>query len=259
MKKRYLLGGLALLLAAASFAGKQVINQEKDKARISEIVDGDTLVMEDNSHIRLANINSPERDSPLYKSSLEYLKKFKDKSVRCEIIKEDQYRRKVARIYDGTNYLNLALVRQGCASKFMVQEGEEKAFAKAEEDAIADEKGIWKKSKYFGRLKITLDPRGESVTIESRLNEKGKPEAISLEGCTIKDESRAIYILPKVNAKKTTILSSKIAKKALISGRKLNDEEIIWTSKDIWNDDQDTFYLFDRTGRIIAYYCYGYQ
>ena len=126
---------LALFLFLGSF--NPIFAQVREQVRIQRVKDGDTVELSDARVLRLANINSPEKESPLYKKSLEYLAGFAGKRIEVESLGIDSTgKRLVSRIYSSTNYINLALVREGYASKFLVQKGEEKIFAEAERDAI---------------------------------------------------------------------------------------------------------------------------
>src|SRR3989344_1081487 len=95
---------------------------EEDKLEIvvvERVIDGDTIVLQDGRSVRLANINSPEKSSPLYEPSLRETKKLENQTIQIEILGLDKYQRFLGRIYS-PNYLNLDLVYTGMASKFLV-------------------------------------------------------------------------------------------------------------------------------------------
>src|SRR3989344_9447386 len=112
------------------------IQNDRETAVISRVIDGDTLDLKDGRKIRLLNINSPEKNTFGYSLSYEFLKKYENKSVEINIIDTDKYNRYLARIYSKESYLNLDLVSLGFASKFLVQDQELKDFSKAEQKAI---------------------------------------------------------------------------------------------------------------------------
>src|SRR3989338_1526232 len=98
---------------------------------------------------------------------LEFLKEFEGKSIFLESGSIDKYKRTLARIYS-SEYLNLELVKEGLSSKFLVDKNELSDFDKAEKSAIEKEKGIWKKSEYYGCIKGSVDKKREIVTLESK-------------------------------------------------------------------------------------------
>ena len=145
---------LAFLITGLVFFNYLFINSfstnelDREKVIIQRVIDGDTLELSDGRVIRLININSPEKGVQGYNLSLLFLKEFENKSVEIEITGFDKYKRTLARIY-APNYLNLDIVRLGLASKFLVHELELSEFSEAEESAIKNSLGIWKKSKSF--------------------------------------------------------------------------------------------------------------
>jgi endonuclease YncB( thermonuclease family) len=248
---------LALFLFLGSF--NPIFAQIKEQVRIQRVKDGDTVELSDTRVLRLANINSPEKESLLYKKSLEYLAGFAGKRIEIESLGLDLTgKRLVSRIYSSTNYINLALVREGYASKFLVQKGEEKIFAEAEREAINHEKGIWKKSRYFQEFEVKIDAKQEEVVLTRTSKSKSKADLINLEGWTIKDESREIFTFPKINVRAGDSLRV-FSGKATKTQRNLKDREFIWTSENIWNNDRDTFYLLDEKGYLVLHRDYGYD
>jgi len=248
-KKHALL--LSLLITAllifssyfVSYAVKDInSNTIREKAIISRVIDGDTLVLDNNKTIRLVNINSPEKNLPISNLATDFLKSFENRSIEIEIIGVDKYNRYLARVYT-PDYINLKIVELGFASKFLVQESELNEFAKAEENAIKNNRGIWKYSPYKGCFETSIDRYNEIIIIRNKC-------PINMTGFTLKDESRKIYPFNAISFSKINLHSS--------IGED-NSTDIFWNSKtDIWNDDRDTLYLFDKDGGIAHHEAYGY-
>jgi len=248
MNKKYafILASLILFLVLINFLSLTTFSireQKREKVVISRIIDGDTLDLLDGRTIRLLNINSPEKGAFGHNLSTEFLKDFENKTVEIEITGTDKYQRDLARIY-APEYLNLKLVEQGFASKFLVDESELGEFSKAEESAIKNSLGIWKKSSYFGCLDSEIDKIGEEVLIINNCPE------LDIAGWILKDESRKTYTFNNV----------KFEKIILHSGKGINNlTDIFWQSgTNIWNNDRDSLYLFDSNGGIVEYESYGY-
>lgn len=216
----------------------------KQTAVLGRVIDGDTVVLADDTKVRLVNINSPEKDVPSYALAMEYLKRYENKTVNIERLGEDKYQRTLARIYseDGT-YINLDIVENGLASKFLVQEEELSAFSKGESRAIESSKGIWNHSSYYGCLSSEIDKYQEVVTLTNTCPE------INFKGFTLKDESRKTYTFSGLPLSRVYLHSG--------SGQD-NSTDLFWGQKDIWNNDRDTLYIFDNEGRIVHYDSYGY-
>lgn len=216
---------------------------ERESAVISRVIDGDTLELEDSRKVRLLNINSPEKKAPGYTLSLNYLKSFENREVELEMLGADKYNRLLARIY-APDYLNLELVKEGLASKFLVDKSELRLFAEAEESAINNRKGIWEKSIYFSCITSDIDAKNEKVIL---INKCGK---VNISSWFMKDESSKTYVFKEMQFEEITIYSHK--------GNNTH-KQLFWNSKtNIWNNDRDTLYLFDKDGKIIHSKSYGY-
>ncbi|MEI6731683.1 MAG: thermonuclease family protein [archaeon] len=215
--------------------------EERENVTISRVIDGDTIVLNDSRHVRLLNINTPEKGTPHAVESKSFLQKYEGKSISMDVQGTDKYDRTLARLY-APEYLNLKMVELGLAPKFLVDASELKLFSKAEETAIANALGIWVKSEYSNCLQGKVNQKDELVKIELSCN-------ISTRNFTIKDESRKTYILPDMT--NSFILHT-------FTGED-NATDLFWNSNtDIWNNDRDTLYIFDRNGSLISFYSYGY-
>jgi endonuclease YncB( thermonuclease family) len=149
---RNVLGGravcycVAVLFAAAApaFAAKP---HYELTGRVVAIADGDTLTVLDDSNtqhkIRLAAIDAPEKGQPFGTKARENLaaKVFRQ-TVRVEVIDVDRYKREVGRIYLGGRFVNMEMVTDGFAWRY-VQYDKPGEFTAAEADAREHRRGLW--------------------------------------------------------------------------------------------------------------------
>ena len=111
-----------------AFAGANSISVQPGHAyyRIKKVFDGDTVVLDDDTKVRLLGINTPEMESskrqeePVAKEAKQYLQSLiAGKKVRLETdaVEYDKYQRKLGHLFteDG-KHLNLKLVEQGLAA-----------------------------------------------------------------------------------------------------------------------------------------------
>ncbi|MEK6890273.1 MAG: thermonuclease family protein [Nanoarchaeota archaeon] len=236
---------LTLLLSNTVFLFSQSDKYEITSITVARVIDGDTLVTSEGETVRLANINSPEKDSESSKVSKDYLSSFINKSLYLDKIKLEKYGRTLGRLYTQDNlYVNLELINLGLASKFLVDDSELKDFDKAEEKAVENQLGIWKESKYKYCISIEIYPKEEILKIENSC------ASVDLSGWIIKDESRKQY-------KFNTIIKNRLSLHSSIGND--NSTDIFWNEKtDIWNNDRDTLYLFDKEGNLAFHKSYGY-
>lgn len=234
---------ITLLLASINFTFSILKTDNKQSVILSRVIDGDTIEINNESSVRLVNINSPEKGAIGYNLSMTFLKSFENKELQIEILGKDKYKRLLAKIYS-PDYINLEIVNLGLASKFLVQEDELNIFADAEEKAIESEKGIWIKSEYTGCFKSKINFKEEYIQLFNICS------PINITGWFLKDESRKIFKL-KGHINKEIKVHSQIGKD--------NETDLFWNLEtDIWNNDRDTLYLFDRKGNIVHHEVYGY-
>jgi endonuclease YncB( thermonuclease family) len=101
--------------------------------KVVAISDGDTLTVLDESKtqhkIRLAGIDAPEKAQAFGNN-------------RVEVIDVDRYKREVGRIYLGERFVNMEMVRDGFAWRY-VQYDKPGEFTAAEANARHNRRGLW--------------------------------------------------------------------------------------------------------------------
>jgi micrococcal nuclease len=145
MNRSIRLAAVALLIAATpALAAKP---HYEIAGEVVAIADGDTLTILDESRtqhkIRLAGIDAPEKAQAFGTKSRENLaaKVFRQ-TVRIEVIDVDRYHREVGRIYLADRFINMEMVRDGFAWRY-VQYDKPGEFTDAEADAREHRRGLW--------------------------------------------------------------------------------------------------------------------
>ncbi|MDO8497377.1 MAG: thermonuclease family protein [bacterium] len=130
-------------------------------ARVKFVVDGDTIELENGQRVRYIGIDTPELHHPLKpvqcfgkeaKDENEKLVKGKEITLKKDISETDRYGRLLRYIYVPTDaspegmFLNEYLVKEGFAHMATFPPDVEYAsiFRKAQNEAIINEKGLWK-------------------------------------------------------------------------------------------------------------------
>lgn len=128
-----------------------------EKRLVKYVIDGDTIVLADNSKVRYIGINTPELDN---KGKMECFalnaKNFNKQlvenqtvSLEKDVSDKDKYGRLLRFVYlDGT-LINEMLVSQGFARADLVPPDTKYAaiFKQAEQEAQQDNRGLWKECK----------------------------------------------------------------------------------------------------------------
>ena len=115
--------------------------------KVTRVSDGDTLWVTDAANvkhkIRLARIDAPEKDQPWGGESAAVLKGWVyGRDVRVEFAKRDQYGRILGIVFNGTNDVNLAMVRSGNAWHYSHFD-KTPAYGAAEREAKDARRGLW--------------------------------------------------------------------------------------------------------------------
>ena len=115
--------------------------------KVTRVSDGDTVWVTDAAKlkhkVRLDRIDAPEKDQPWGEESAAVLKGWIfGMDVRVAYEKRDQYGRILGVIYNGTNDVNLAMVRSGNAWHYSHFD-KTPEYAAAETEARAARRGLW--------------------------------------------------------------------------------------------------------------------
>jgi len=241
-KSAFFISFMITLLIAGNYLFFYDFSSGREIVIISEVLDGDTIELDDGRRVRLSNIGAPEKGRYFSKEATEFLKEYEKESVELEIDGVGKYGRILGRIYSEENYLNLKIVELGFAHKYLVEEDELDKFIEVENNAIEKELGIWEKSEKYGCLDVEINKYDEYLEIEDGCQE-------DFENWNIQDESIKIYRFKKV-------LENNFK---LFSGKGENKEgELYWGLQSVWNDDKDSIFIRDENGLLVYYDSYGY-
>ncbi len=234
---------------------------QSEKVHVIDIIDGDTILT-DIGKVRLLGINAPEMGQPCYKESKEFLKRIllgKEVILEFDKYKKDRYGRYLAWVWINDTLVNVLIVKKGYARIFLFgYERYRDEIINAEKYAYEFSNGcLWKKSKYFGCLKIIMfvyDPKGddyknlngEFFEIKNVCN-----ETITMKKWYIFDEANNMFI---INLKIDAYSSLRIHTGC---GRNNETDVFLCSKKPIWNNDGDTLYLYDSEGKIVLKYSYN--
>lgn len=222
---------------------------------VKEVIDGDTIRLQDGRLIRYLGINTPEKGQAYYQEAKDLnlrLIQETGMSIDLDIIKKDQYDRNLAYVYAEDFMVNLKLIEEGLAFCFSDSSNKNKRaqFRHTQQEAQELERGIWKKSPHkLSISKVQYDAPGDDGTNINgewlRLKNLGS-RSIQLQGFFLHDESHQRFVFPKKDLAPGEEIS-------LFSGKGSHEvDSFFWGSdKPIWNNDGDTVFLFDPEGKLV--------
>ena len=154
---------LATVLVLAALAGWQffteappdIVHEPGTTARVQRAVDGDTLLLDDRSRVRLLGVDTPETKKPDWPiepfgpEAHEFTSAHVEgRKVRLEFDKErhDKYGRVLAYVYLDDWFLNEELIRAGLGraiTNHPYSESMKRRFRAAQREAQRERRGIW--------------------------------------------------------------------------------------------------------------------
>jgi micrococcal nuclease len=232
-----------------------------ETAKVTQVVDGDTVELSDGRTVRYIGLNTPEQDQPYYNEAKEanrQLVEGKTVSLEWDVETFDQYGRNLAYVWVDGVMANWDIVWQGYANAYTVPPNVryEAEIRAAEQEARENERGLWAGSAVT--LKIihveadapgsdSENPNGEWIEIANQGN-----APVQMNSYTLKDEANHIYTFGDF-----TIPSGWSFR--LYTGQGGDSStELYWgySGESVWNNDGDTAFLRDGEGALVDSYSY---
>jgi len=150
------------------------VQPARNKYRVIKVIDGDTIILENNKRVRLLGVNAPEienRSRPAEPGGNEAKKwlqeKLQGRTVYLEYDRQtqDHYKRILAHLYLANGeHINLSLIRNGLAAVTLIPPNLLHAdiLIKAQQQAEAKKLGIWSMKQYQPHqlVRLTEKPFG---------------------------------------------------------------------------------------------------
>lgn len=121
---------------------------QRTKAYVSRVIDGDTFVIASGQRVRLIGIDTPEVNQPYYfeaKQKLANLVANKEVELEKDVSETDKYGRLLCYVYIDAIFVNAELVKQGYARVFTYPPDVKYAqlFVNLEREARIKNRGLW--------------------------------------------------------------------------------------------------------------------
>lgn len=230
------------------------------QAKVSHVVDGDTVALDDGRKVRYLQINTPERGRPFYKEATEANRRLvegKTVILETDTVPVDQYGRLLAYVWVGDVFVNYEIVWQGYANVYTLPPNVkyEKEIRQAEREARESGRGLWSPS--TAPLKIVglhYDAPGndrENLNGEwIDITNQGQ-DPINLKGYVLKDEGNNFYTFPDF-----TLQPGRRVRLFTGAGQD-DDTQLFWNStRPVWNNSGDEAFLRDPEGDLVDFYSY---
>lgn len=149
MRNLFVTGGV-LLASAGLAACADSSGDDAPGARVTRVIDGDTVEMERLGKVRLIGVNAPEKKRCYGDAATRFTRdRLEDEIVQYELGEEpkDRYDRTLAYLSREGDMHNLALLSEGYAKVLTIAPNDkyEARFERAERDAKQADEGLWDK------------------------------------------------------------------------------------------------------------------
>ena len=246
---------LALFIIDYYYIDKFLNNtfDEKEYSIVSRVIDGDTIVLEDGTHVRLLGINTPEKNEKYSEESTSYLGDLVlNKSVYLEKGRDDRdrYNRSLRYIYLGNDKgsVNEKLVENGYANYYFPSGYDQNSYAmiNAWKKCINEKVNLCKKSEdVCGEcIKLEkLDVQSQEVILKNECSLE-----CDLDSWSLKDEGRKIYKFKSVVVRGDSKIFIKVGE------GEDTYSELFWHGESyVWTRRGDTLFLRDSKGDLVLW------
>ncbi len=245
--------------------------------QVTQVIDGDTIIINDSEKVRYLGINTPERGQPFSEAATRLNRELVlGKEVRLIPDKKDGYGRTLAYVYVGEEMVNARLLAEGMAHVFVLGSlSHYQDFLRIQHKAKARAKGIWGRGGFPGPLKITAlhanakgndrtNLNNEYVRICNISNERAELRHFSIEDDYAHRTGRNVdkrgnshrYVFSDVFLEPGYTLLLLTGTGRDLSGRGKNLVLHWGLAQPTWNNNQDTAYLLDAQGKVIDSFHY---
>ncbi|HUS48664.1 MAG TPA: thermonuclease family protein [Candidatus Paceibacterota bacterium] len=249
---------LVLIMINYSFIDNALENffLDYEIANVERVIDGDTIVIDNGTSVRLLGINCPEKGERYYEEAKGLLEELVlNKTVKIKFGKEryDIYNRILAYIFVGETNVNLELINKGFAN-FYFPSGKDtyyNDFKQAWENCIKEDINLCEKSenRCADCIKLSnFDFKNQEIAFAN-----GCDFDCDLTGWKIKDEGRKNFVFGDF------ILKDNEQVKIIVGESVDMGSTLFWKNEDyVWTDSGDTLFLRDDADGLVLWEIQGY-
>ena len=224
--------------------------KDSDVKFVERVIDGDTIVVSNNTHIRLLGINTPEKNE-LYdiEAMNSLIEMVSNKTVTLEYGKErtDLYGRTLAYvILDGKN-INAEQVRRGLANTFIYNNDEyTSSLNEAWSECLTNGINLCEKSN--NRCAECIELKDLNLKTQKATFYNNCSFDCDLTKWNIKDEGRKNFFFGNF------ILGSDKEVNVIVGNESDNGNNLFWKGYDyVWTSTGDTLFLRDENGKLVLW------
>lgn len=254
-KQLSLLIFLILILIAVnySFLDSKIENfliEKQSAVKVVRIIDGDTIVVGNNTHIRFLGINTPEKGEFYHDEAMNFLSGLiSNKTVNLEFGKDrqDLYGRTLAYVFLDDKNINLEQVRNGFANVYILGDTKyESVLREAWNECVEKQENLCEKS--AEKCASCIELKNLDLKKQTAIFYNNCSFSCSLTGWNIKDEGRKNFFFPEF----TLTGNSEVS--VVVGNQTDNSTTLFWKGESyVWTAGGDTLFLRDEKGKLVAW------
>ncbi|MDI6726556.1 MAG: thermonuclease family protein [Smithellaceae bacterium] len=230
-----------------------------ENVRVSKVIDGDTIQLDDGRKVRLLGINAPEKREPYNQKAKRFVESrviARDVRLEYDQEREDAYGRLLAYAHTGRYMLNEQLVQEGLAHVMTIgaNRKHERRLLAAQGEAKKKRRALWSVWTRAKTLKITsVQPYHPSRSAAYIRVACLADKSLQLAGHVLLNEAGNRFVFPQfVLAPGRSVIVS-----ASSEGGVVSQGILPWPGIKGFNEQGDTAFLLDAAGNLIDQFHYS--
>ncbi len=224
--------------------------EERETSFSERVIDGDTIVVLNDTHVRLLGINTPEKKEKYYNEAKDFLGNLVlNKTIMLEYGKDrkDKYGRTLAYVFLGGKNINIEQVKNGLANVYILGDKlHESELRKAWEECL--EKNINLCEKSNNNCTRCIELKELDVKSQTAIFYNNCSFSCDLSNWKIKDEGRKNFVFPNfvLEGNKNIIIA--------VGNRTDSKTALYWKGENyVWTSTGDTLFLRDEEGKLALW------
>jgi micrococcal nuclease len=223
-------------------------NADKEDFNVKRIIDGDTIVVGNDTHVRLFGINTPEKGDKYYDGAKKFLEELiLDKTIFVKSFGQDKYYRELGVVFlDGEN-INSKIIENGFANVYVLDDKSyEEEFRESWKNCLENGKNLceFSEDKCASCVELReLNFKNQEIIFYNKCD-----FACDLENWEIKDEGRKKFIFGDF------ILGRNQEVKIIAANLTNSGNNLYWKNEEyVWTETGDTLFLRDDDGKLVLW------
>src|SRR3989344_2573578 len=225
--------------------------EDSETGIVERVIDGDTIVLDNEEHVRLLGIKTPEKNEKYYPEAKDFLEKeVLNKTVKIVLGREkkDLYDRTLGYIFLNGENVNLEIVERGLANAYFPsgKDSYQNKFNDAWKSCIESNKNLCEKSNDVCASCIQLkefDRKNQNVVFYNSC-----PFECEITDWTVKDEGRKKFTFPEL------VLNSYGEIEIIVGNGASSGNVLFWQGESyVWTPTGDTLFLRDNEGKLVLW------